>query len=102
MGHCQPRRQALTQGADGRAAPEILGKGMLAREAYYVLLCHGWLWLTQDELDAPTRASEVAAEKPLEAIAPISGIAGFDPEQELSRNQLIAKIQCGAGIGVAD
>jgi hypothetical protein len=47
------------------------------------------------------RASEIPVEKPLEAITPISGIAGFDSEQELSRSQLIAKVQGGAGIGVA-
>lgn len=48
------------------------------------------------------RASEILAEKPFESITPISGIAGFDSEQKLSGSQLIAKVQCGAGIGVAD
>ena len=58
--------------------------------------------MDHDELDFHVIASEIPAEKLLETITPICSIAGFDSEQKLGRNQLIAKVQGGAGIGIAD
>ena len=44
---------------------------------------------------------KIPAEKPLQAIAPIRGVARFNSQQKLRCNQLIAKVQGSAGVGVA-
>src|SRR3984885_10525653 len=45
-------------------------------------------------------SSKIPAEKPSQAIAPVSGVASFYSQQKLCCSQLIAKVECSAGVCV--